>query len=332
MSLNHDRSYNRQIRAWLKRNFEYAARLSQGALEGRMCPVCKSSEFFHFANNGCFNYVRCAACALVYMNPALNSAEVRSGFRGDDQLLMDYFRIIKQFKSAPPADAPDPLRDGQLKDIYRYKSHGSLLDVGCSVGDFLHKAKHFYHVEGVEVNPVTSAVAEQHFKVHKDYLGSLISSDPVAFNKRYDIVSMNQVLYGVPDPADLLKDIHAALKDDGIVYINTPNADSFAVQLYKGRANHLYGYTTQNVFNRKSLERLAAECGFGVSQFRTEWLDIYYRDVMALLEDATEFIHKRNSHLPNYEEHIAMEDELQTRLDLDLGENGNYIVAILTKC
>jgi len=332
MSLNHDKSYNQQIRAWLKRNFEYSAVLSRQALELRDCPVCGAPGFSHFANNGYFDFVRCNECALVYMNPTLNPAGVWRGFQGEDQLLMDYFKIIQQFKSALPVEIPDPLQDGKLKDIYRYKPHGSLLDIGCSVGDFLHKAKHFYQVEGVEVNPATSVVAARHFKVHKDYLNNLISADSAAFSKRYDIVSMNQVLYGVPDPVGLLKDIHVVLKDDGIVYINTPNADSFAMQLYKGKTNHLYGYTTQNVFNRKALEKLALQSGFGVSFFRTEWLDIYYRDIMFLLEDEANFIHKRNSHLPDYEEHIASEDALQSALKLDLGDHGNYIVAILAKC
>ena len=195
----------------------------------------------------------------------------------------------------------------------------------------MHKAKHFYDVEGLEINPVTAAIAEQSFTVHKEYLHQL-TANTTKFIKRYDIVTMHQILYGVPDPLGLLKDINAILKDDGILYINTPNADSYAMELYKGKCNHLYGYTTQNVFNQASLEELAALAGFSVSFFRTEWLDIYYRDVMALQDNFDEFIHKRNSHLPGYEEHIKTEDELQSSMDMHLGSRGNYIVAVLSKC
>ena len=86
------------------------------------------------------------------------------------------------------------------------------------------------------------------------------------------------------------------------------------------------------IFNQASLEELAALAGFSVSFFRTEWLDIYYRDVMALQDNFNEFIHKRNSHLPGYEEHIKTEDELQSSMDIHLGSRGNYIVAVLSKC
>lgn len=332
MSLNHNNSYNQQIRAWLKSNFKYAEYLSRQNLKRRNCPVCDSVESEFFANNGFLDYVKCRGCSLVYMNPTPDLSAVQQGFQGDDQLLMDYFRIIAQFRTSPSPDKPDPTTDNKLKDIFSHKSHGRLLDIGCSVGDFMHKAKHFYEVEGLEINPVTAAIAEKSFTVHKEYLHQLIARDPAGFRMRYDIVSMHQILYGVPDPLGLLRDIHAVLKDDGILYINTPNADSHAMQLYKGKCNHLYGYTTQNVFNLAALEKLAASAGFRIASFRTEWLDIYYRDVMALQDEPAEFIHKRNSHLPHYEEHIAMEDELQSRMNLDLGVHGNYIVTVLSKC
>lgn len=332
MSLNHNNSYNQQIRAWLQKNFEYAKYLSQQNLKQRNCPVCNSIESDSFVNNGFLNYVKCRDCSLVYMNPTPDLSAVQQGFQGDDQLLMDYFKIIAEFRTAPAIEKPDPLLDNKLKDIYRHKTRGKLLDIGCSVGDFLHKARYFFDVEGLEINPVTAAIAEQSFTVHKEYLHQLIAGDTTKFSKRYDIVSMHQILYGVPDPLGLLKDIHTILKDDGILYINTPNADSYAMQLYKGKCNHLYGYTTQNVFNQASLLNLAVSAGFNISFFRTEWLDIYYRDIMAQQDNPREFIHKRNSHLPNYEEHIAMEDELQSRMNMDLGSHGNYIVAVLSKC
>jgi len=138
-------------------------------------------------------------------------------------------------------------------------------------------------------------------------------------------------LYGVPDPVALCRDIRAILKDDGILYINTPNADSYAMQLYRGKANHLYGYTSQNVFNRRSLENLAERTGFKIRSLRTEWLDIYQTDVVQFLDDPTAFVHKKNIHIPGYVDKIDLEEETQRRLGLDLGERGNYLVAVLEK-
>lgn len=324
MILNHVKEYNREIREWLLKVFALVASIPKDKLARRSCPVCGAAESRFFANNDHLDYVQCSQCTLVYMNPAPPPEMVDKGFQGEDELLMEYFSIIGKYKTGIPAK-PDPLADNKLRDIYALKTSGKLLDVGCSVGDFLHKAKHYYEVEGVEVNPHTAAIAEQHFKVHKRFLGEL------SLKPEYDIVTLHQILYGVPDPAGLLRDIHGVLKDDGLLYINTPNANSYAMALFKGKANHLYGYTTQNVFNRCSLAALAERTGFEILSFRTEWLDIYLTDIAEFYDHPDRFIHKRNCHLPGYEEKIRQEDALHQSLNPDFGERGNYIVATLKK-
>lgn len=326
MSLNHQKQYNRELRDWLLKVFEYTAYISTQDLVKRVCPICGSENSRFFANNDYLDYEQCQFCSLVYMNPTMKAGTVNEGFKGDDELLMEYFSIIKKYKTELP-EKPDPWVDNKLLDIYRLKPQGKLLDVGCSVGDFLHKAQYFYQVEGVEVNPKTSAIAAQYFQVHRNYLSEL------GLPAVYDIVTLHQILYGVPDPVGLFKDIHKILKADGILYVNTPNADSYAVQLYKGKVNHLYGYTTQNLLNRKSLEVLAHLTGFKLKTFRTEWIDIYMSDLMEYLDRPDQFIHKRNCNVRNYEENVSAQDNLQcnNRLDQRLGNRGNYLVAVLEK-
>lgn len=324
MSLNHQKEYNRDIRNWLLKVLDYTAYLSKKKLVRRICPVCGSDNSTFFANNGFLNYETCKECSLIYMNPAVDAEAVNNGFKGDDDILMEYFNIIMKYKTDMPTK-PNPITDNKLIDIYHAKQSGSLLDVGCSVGDFLHKASYFYQVEGVEVNPFTAAVAEKYFKIHKKYLAEL------ELNTQYDIVTLHQILYGVPDPVSLLKDIYKVLKDDGVLYINTPNADSNAVQLYKGQVNHLHGYTTLNVFNKKSLEQAATIAGFRMVSFRTEWLDIYTTDIIEYLNRPEKFIHKRNCYVEDYEEKIKKEDELHKQMALELSNKGNYLIAILEK-
>lgn len=327
MSLNHNEAYNREVREWIEANTKHTQFLSSQKLLKRNCPVCRSTKHIHFANNGFLDYLKCEDCSLVFMNPTVDESFVQEGFSGGDKLLMRYFEIMKKYKKFDTVldTRPDPQTDNKLKDIYGFKQNGKLLDIGCSVGDFLHKAKYFYAVEGVEVNPNTSAYTKKYFKVHTDYLNNL------DLKKEYDIVSMHQILYGVPDPISLLKDIHQILNDDGILYINTPNSSSYAMQLFKGKTNHLHGYTTQNVFNLQSLKKLAKLSGFKVSFYRTEWLDIYTYDVIEFYNNPDKFIHKRNTHIKNYTQSIKLEDEIHKSIDTDLKDGGNYMVAVLEK-
>jgi SAM-dependent methyltransferase len=258
------------------------------------------------------------------MNPTWPGEILNAGFKGADALLVAYFKIIQRY--APrTVKKPNPAEDNQLRDIYRLKTSGRLLDVGCALGSFLRKAEYFYDVEGVEANPHTAALAQKRFTVHQGLLAEL------NLPRAYDIVTLNQILYGVPDPAGLLRQIHRILKDDGLLYINTPNADSYAMRLYKGRCNHLYGYTTQNVFNQKSLAFLARKTGFRLISFRTEWLDIYTPDLLEYLESPDTFIHKRNTHRPHYEQLIEKEDAFHATYYPQLGRRGNYLVAVLAR-
>jgi SAM-dependent methyltransferase len=320
----YDRGYSQELRAWIQRVEQHAAYLATCQLERRDCPGCGSAEHEHFANNGHLDYARCKRCSLVFMNPTLSRAAVDQGFKGDDDLVMGYFSIVTRYRR-PPQGRPDPATDPKLRDVYAIKKSGRLLDVGCSFGDFLHKARYFYEVEGVEVNPQACEVAARDFVIHRGYLHEL------GLKQRYDVVTLHQILYGVRDPGGLLRDIRPLLADDGILYVNTPNADSYAMQLYGGKSNHLYGYTTLNVFSRRSLEMLAAATGFRLRTFRTEWLDVYLSDLVLFLDDPVQFIHKRNSRVDGYEERIRVEDDCQSRLDLPLGDRGNYLVAVLEK-
>jgi SAM-dependent methyltransferase len=327
MSLNHNKSYNIDIREWILKNKQYAKYLSTQKLVNRNCPVCKSSQYSHFANNDYLDYSKCENCGLIFMNPTIDESSVNDGFKGGDDLLMSYFKLMQKYKKFDTVSdvKPNQKEDNKLRDIYSLKQNGTLLDIGCSVGDFLYKAKYFYNVEGVEVNPNTSAYAKKYFTVHTDYL------DRLELKKEYDIVTMHQILYGVPDTVSLLKDIHKVLKDDGILYINTPNSDSFAMKLFGGKVNHLYGYTSLNVFNRDSLEELAKLSGFQIKFYRTEWLDIYSKDIQEFYNNPDNFIHKRNTHLESYSQSIKLEDEVQKKINTDMKDGGNYIVAILEK-
>lgn len=324
MSQNYNGDLNKEIRSWLLKVFAYADSLSQTKLIVRDCPVCGSSQNEFSMNNGSLNYVRCSDCSLLFMNPAPDPASINSGFKGDDEIVTEYLQIMIKYRKRV-SEKPDPVVDNKLRDIYSIKRTGRLLDIGCSFGDFLAKASHFYDVSGVEVNPVTANIAAQDFPVYRGFLQDL------NLVQEYDIATLHQVLYGVPDPVGLFSAIRRILKDDGILYVNTPNSDSYAMRCYQGKANHVYGYTTQNVFNRQSLAVLGKKTGFKIRSFRTEWLDIYTTDLLVYLESPDDFIHKKNTQVPGYESLIHCEDGFHQSLGFNLGDRGNYLVAVLEK-
>jgi SAM-dependent methyltransferase len=324
MSLNYIKQHNVDIRNFIEKSFAYARELAKQPLQERPCPVCGGSGYTPYATCNGLRYVRCADCTLLYMNPTVTPDTIMEGFKGDDDLVMEYFNIMNKYKRGIP-EKPDPLQDPKMVDIYRQKQSGRLLDVGCAFGDFLHKAKHFYDVEGVEVNPYTAPIAAQYFTVHTGYLSEL-RLPPV-----YDVVVLHEILYGAPDPVSLLRDVAGVLKDDGILYIHTGNSESYAMEVFGGKVNHLTVYTMQNVFTPRALDELAKNSGFRIRTLRTEWLDIYLTDLQLFLDGDPRFIHKRNIFIPDYEEKLKAEDAFHRSLNQDLGTRGNYLIAIFEK-
>jgi SAM-dependent methyltransferase len=324
MSLNYIKQHNIEIRGFIEKSFTYARELSEQPLGERSCPVCGSGGHSTFAVCNGLRYVRCSDCTLLYMNPTVTPDTIMEGFKGDDELVMEYFNIMNRYKRGIP-EKPDPMLDPKMVDIYRQKQSGRLLDVGCAFGEFLHKAKHFYEVEGVEINPYTAPIAARYFTVHTKFLSEL-QLPPV-----YDIVVLHEVLYGAPDPVALLKDVSKVLKDNGILYIHTGNSASYATEVFGEKINHLTVYTMQNVFTPQALGELAKRSGFRIRTLRTEWLDIYLTDLKPFLDGDPRFIHKRNIFIPEYEEKLKAEDEFHCSLNQELGDRGNYLIAVLEK-
>ena len=128
MSLNHQKDYNQEIRAWLTKVFDHAARLANSDLVERPCPVCGSDNYIFFANNNYLDYVRCMKCSLVFQNPAPDDATVDRGFEGDDEILREYFAIAAKYKADIPSK-PDPNTHAKLRDVFLLKN-SSANDLG----------------------------------------------------------------------------------------------------------------------------------------------------------------------------------------------------------
>ncbi len=136
----------------------------------------------------------------------------------------------------------------------------SLLDVGCGLGAFISILPSWYNrVVGVEF---TSEGAEQARKL----TGKLILEGDfltLKINNGFNVVTMWNVLEHLPDPQAALKKARDLLDKDGMLVIQTPNANSFASRLFGGKWRLLHDPTHLHVYSDtqlcKSLEALEME-------------------------------------------------------------------------
>lgn len=192
--------------------------------------------------------VRCTVCGLTYAVPETPVADLTLDYENMHDT--DYLAEEKGRREQASL---------VLAKILKHKTSGRLLDVGSGPGFFLDEAKkRGFEAEGVDLSGWASAYAAEHFgiKVHTGDLAGARFAD-----RSFDVVVMNDFIEHVPDPKAMLAEARRILKNDGILYLSTPDINSALSRVLGGRwwginKYHLY------YFSRKTLAGLFQAVGF----------------------------------------------------------------------
>ncbi len=108
---------------------------------------------------------------------------------------------------------------------------GKLLEIGCSSGEFLQKArKAGYLVTGIDSSAETAGFAQSHYRLKDVFpftIQELMASKP---DEKYDVIALFQVLEHIDDVPDFIRCIKKLLKPGGIVVISVPNRNRWRVK------------------------------------------------------------------------------------------------------
>jgi SAM-dependent methyltransferase len=137
---------------------------------------------------------------------------------------------------------------------------GSVLDVGCGIGDFLHSRK---QTIGVDVNPFTIDYCRK-----RGLEAHLINREAYPFSDMsFDGALMDNVLEHLSDPGPTLSEIHRILKPLGTLIVGVP-----------GRRGYTNDYDHKRYYDEHSLTDCITRFGFNLIKiicmpFRSAWLD-----------------------------------------------------------
>lgn len=211
----------------------------------RPCPVCDEVPAKVFLHKLDFQLVRCARCTMTYMNPI--PAEMASGDfydqAGDEYLTPEKIA----------SDYADVRFERELKLFRARCPRGAVLDVGCSSGAFLYQLqKRFpgdYNVLGTDVSsaPLAHAASMGVPIVRGSFLGQ-------SFDQKFDAVTFWAVMEHLATPKEFLQKAVSLLKPGGHCFILTPNLDSLAVRLLRGKYRYIFAEHL-NYFTPKTMRR-----------------------------------------------------------------------------
>lgn len=201
--------------------------------------------------------VICRNCGLVYLNPIM----------GPDELRKYYYEYRKRTINL---DSPTDMYEASARPLalYHYdffreycRPGMNILDIGCGAGTLMSWAvKDGLNAYGVNPDPGFGNYGPAHYGL-KEVQISLFENSTYEYNM-FDIITLNHVIEHFSDVTQVLGKIRNYLKDDGLVYISTPNILTPHGQLeYHLFLEHTY------TFSPTSIRLLLQKMGFEIIKY-----------------------------------------------------------------
>lgn len=237
--------------------------------EKNKCTVCESIDIHQdFIDCRGVSIWKCAGCSFQFMNPQYT-----------DKHLTEYYSSYTQAEDFGYWN--EALKYGHnfyislieqaiLKDSGR-RDTGALLDIGCGNGHLMEAAqKRRWQVTGYDVDSKSNRDIENRLNT-KVYDGDFLKID---WAKKFDLVTMHQVLEHLKEPGAYLDSIHKMLTAQGYLFVAVPNIKSLSNSLkyflekvgLRSQSRGKYFDSSHHLlyFNHKTLRKLLAKHGFEV--------------------------------------------------------------------
>lgn len=235
------------------------------------CPVCNSSKQTTAFTKDWFNFSKCSACGMIYVNPRLNDKATYQFYNSE------WTRIYNEKKfgtNTNSSEVDDKINYSNLRLINEYKlGKGALLEVGIGKGFFLKQASDAgYTVYGVELNKNNCESAIQ-LLGSSDHVYNMDLFETGFKAESFDVIYMRDVLEHVPNPKKLVAEFNRIAKKGCIIFIEVPNIDGWIYKLVKERHVCNFAFEHINYWSPKTLTTILTSCGFTVKNIYHESLD-----------------------------------------------------------
>ncbi|MCA0446043.1 MAG: class I SAM-dependent methyltransferase [Bacteroidetes bacterium] len=177
------------------------------------CPSCGEKGFV-IGTSFSEDVLRCMACELCFLRKS-----IRSNTDNDNHWYEELIDCDQSLVDRFVTDMEKPYV-AQLNILERLSPGRELLDIGCGLGIFLSIAKEKqWKVHGIESSEHAVQFAKKHFNIkYKQNLEELSQLG-------IDVIRLSHVLEHIPEPKDILTNIHRLLKSQGILVIIVPNRE-----------------------------------------------------------------------------------------------------------
>ncbi len=200
------------------------------------CLICSSNNLTILPNFQKDYLVQCISCKFVFCNRIPTNVE----------LLIHY----KKYKRGNLLSPITLMRYNELLDNFeQFRQTNNILDIGCGDGYFLDAAKNRgWNVYGTEFTDEAIEILDS--KGIKSNQGKLETSN--YHNEMFDVITSFEVLEHINNPNEECNSIYKILRKKGLIYVTTPNFNSFSRYFLKHwniieYPEHLSYYTPRTI-------------------------------------------------------------------------------------
>lgn len=224
-------------------------------------------DFEYQTSADTFRAMKCNECGLVYLNPRPDISEFETIYPPTYHSLnfsKSDFGLVFKVRSWLE-------RRRLLRWCEGLSTDARILDVGCGgafhLGLLKRYGKESWHLEGIDIDKRAVAKALQAgILIHEGTLDTVRLGE-----SSYDLVLMIQTIEHVGDPDRTLAQVHKILKPGGRLIVVTDNTASLDFRLFKRSYWGGYHFPRHwNLFDRRSLARLADNCGYRIERIATQ--------------------------------------------------------------
>lgn len=188
------------------------------------CPSCGHHQARFERRVAGFALERCAACALVYVNPQPLPDDLAAHYRAKAAATEAEFY---QYTVSPAQIAE---YDRIVQDLVRLQpARGRLLDLGCAAGYFMQRAGGAgFETHGIDIATWVEEVAARRGVANVRACRLLDAAFPDGW---FDVIHSSQVFEHLTQPLVELAEIRRILKPGGLLYVNVPNYRCLSIVL-----------------------------------------------------------------------------------------------------
>ena len=234
-------------------------------MEQVKCDLCGHDDWHPFLyttdrfTGDKFTLVKCNHCNLIYLNPRPENFEMQLYYPDD----YEAYRLPHEHGSMLENWHAERTLEKQLDYVELYRScRGTLLDIGCATGNFLHLAeRRGWQVLGLEINEKAAMIAMQQFNLKVITQSLEIVELP---HESIDVVTLWDVMEHLSSPREILIRIHKLLSPKGMIFLSIPNLNSYDQYLF---GPNWIGWDSPRhftLFTDKTIKRLLGETGFEI--------------------------------------------------------------------